>query len=56
MAVITIEGYSPVLTEESGGRVVEIEGYISPNQALEKLKIEQEAQMLAELPPFDPNE
>tara|TARA_R110000787_G_scaffold274732_1_gene382821 strand:+ start:1065 stop:3971 length:2907 start_codon:yes stop_codon:yes gene_type:complete len=56
MAVITIEGFFPVLTEESGGSVVEVEGYISPNQALENLKVEQEAQMLAELPPFDPNE
>ena len=56
MAVITIEGYNPTIPESSNGSVVDIEGFITPNQALQQLKAEQKAQMLADLPPFDPAE
>jgi hypothetical protein len=54
MAVITIEGYTPTVASSEGGSVFDIEGYITPNQSLQNLKTEQEAQMLAELPAYDP--
>lgn len=56
MTAITIQGYSPVISEPSEGNVIEIKGYVTPNQALQKLKTEQEAQMLAELRVEDPAE
>jgi hypothetical protein len=56
MAVITIEGYTPTVADSEGGSVFDIEGYITPNQSLQNLKTEQEAQMLAELPAYDPDE
>jgi len=54
MAVITIEGYTPTVASSEGGSVFDIEGYITPNQSLQNIKTEQEAQMLAELPAYDP--
>ena len=58
MAVISLKNYSPPTIEEIeiGDNVVRIEGYITPNQELDQRKAELEAQMLASLPPDDPNE
>ena len=47
MTAITIQGYSPVISEPSEGNVIEIKGYVTPNQALQKLKTEQEDQMFS---------
>ena len=56
MAVISIQGFLPPSQEEKQGNVVEIKNFITPNQRLQELRAEQEAQMLAELPAFNPAE
>lgn len=52
----TIPGFIPSTEKVSEGVSFEIPGLITPNQALQKLKTEQEAQMLAELRVEDPAE
>jgi len=54
MATFTIPGFIPDTGETSKGNSFEIPGFITSNQALQNIKTEQEAQMLAELPAYDP--
>lgn len=54
MAAFTIPGFIPSTETPSEGNSFEIPGLITPNQSLQNLKTEQEAQMLAELPAYDP--
>ena len=54
MATFTIPGFIPDTEETSKGNSFEIPGFITSNQALQNIKTEQEAQMLAELPAYDP--
>ena len=54
MATFTIPGFIPATEETSKGNSFEIPGFITSNQALQNIKTEQEAQMLAELSTFDP--
>ena len=52
----TIPGFIPSTEAPSEGNSFEIPGLITPNQSLQNLKTEQEAQMLAELPAYDPTD